>query len=322
MKNGKGILILLLILIIVFPFLTSSPFYIHMLLMIFIYAAAAQAWNILGGLTGYISLGHAMFFGTGAYASSILMIKLGINPWIGMCVGGLLAAFLSQTIAWPLLRLSGHYFAVATIVINEILMTIFVNWDFCGGAAGCWLPILDDGILNMQFSESKTPYYFIGLMLLIVVFGITFCVQKTKLGYYLRAINSEADTSRARGINNTLYKSISLGLSAFLTGIIGAFYAQYVFCIDPRTVFHINISLMIALIPILGGLGTLWGPLLGAALLIPLGEVSRAYFGGGERALDQIIYGLLIMVIAVYQPKGLVGIFEQFKGRRSQSESA
>ena len=166
--------------VVVFPFISPSPFYIHMLLMVFLYAAMAQAWNILGGYAGQISLGHGMFFGTGAYALSLLLVKAGINPWIGMLAGGVSAALLSQVIAYPLLRLGGHYFAVATMVMAEIIQTVMINWDFCGGARGLWLPILDDGLLNLQFSKSKLPYYFVGFGLFCGVFFLTYLIGKSK----------------------------------------------------------------------------------------------------------------------------------------------
>ena len=302
--------------VVIFPFISPSPFYIHMVLMIFLYAAMGQSWNILGGFTGQVSLGHAMFFGTGAYSLAILLAKMDVNPWIGIIAGGVFAGIFSQVIAYPLLRLAGHYFAVATMVMNEIVQTLMINWDYCGGARGLWFPIKDEGFLNIQFS-SKIPYYFIGFGLLCVVFILTRLVQKSKLGYYLRAIKDAPDTARSRGINTTIYKCISLAVSAFLMGMVGAYYAQYIFCIDPRSVYFIGLSINVMLIPILGGLGTLWGPMIGAVILIPLSEFSRAYLGGGEKAIDLLVYGLLIMIFAVYQPKGLMGFFQ--KRRRNEA---
>jgi branched-chain amino acid transport system permease protein len=295
----------------IFPFISPSPFYIHLVLMVFLYATMGQAWNILGGFTGQISLGNAMFFGTGAYASALLITKFGINPWIGLVAGGFCALLISQVIAYPFFRMTGHYFAVATLVMAEIIQTLMVNWDYCGGARGLWIPIVDESVINLQFHASKTPYYFIGFIIMCAMFFFTYLIKESKWGYYFRAIKDEAETARSRGINTTLYKCFSFAISAFVTGLVGAFYAQYVMFISPSNVYIITLSITVALISILGGLGSLWGPLIGTAILIPLSELSRAYLGGGERAIDQIVYGILIMIIAVYQPKGIIGLFHK-----------
>jgi branched-chain amino acid transport system permease protein len=310
-----GVLIILL-----FPLVAPSPFYIHIVLMVFLYAMMGQSWNILGGLAGQFSLGHAMFIGTGSYASAILVAKWGLNPWLGLIFGGLCSAILSQFFAYSLLRMSGHYFAVATIVMNEIVLTLVTQWQYCGGAKGLWLPIAEEGILNLQFHTSKTPYYLIGFALFCGTFYLTHLIQKAKLGYYLRAIKNEPDTASSRGINVTLYKCLALAISAFVTGVAGAFYSQYILFIDPNSVYFIGLSIVIALIPILGGMGTLWGPLVGSAILIPLSEFSRAYFGGGEKALDLLVYGFLIILITIYQPEGIMGLFK--RGRRGEPSRA
>ena len=252
-----------------------------------------------------------MFFGIGSYTSALLFTKMGISPWLGLIAGGIVAAFFSQIIGYPLFRLAGHYFAIATIVVAEIVQTVLINWDYCGGARGLWIPILDEGIGNLQFHSSKTPYYFIGCGLCCFIFFLTFRIQQSKLGYYFRAIKNEPVTARSRGINTSLHKSVALLISAFFMGMVGAFYSQYILFIDPRSVLPTGLSVTIALIPILGGIGTLWGPLIGAAILIPLSELSRAYLGGGEKAIDLIVYGVLIMGISLYEPRGIMGFFKR-----------
>lgn len=308
----KAVLFLIgLAVVIVFPFVSPSPFYVHVALMVFLYAAMGQSWNILGGFTGQISLGHAVFFGTGAYASAILVSKFDINPWIGLIAGGFCALLLSQVIAYPLFRLAGHYFAVATLVLAEIVQTLMDNWDYCGGASGLWLPILPEGTLNLQFAASKVPYYFVGFALMSVIFSLTYLIRESKWGYYFKAIKDEPETARSRGINTAFYKSIAFAISAFFMGMVGAYYSQYILFISPSGVYLLELSITTALIPILGGMGTLWGPLIGSAVLITLSELSRGYLGGGGKAIDLIVYGLLIMIIAVYQPKGILGFVQK-----------
>ena len=308
----KAVLFLIgLAVVIVFPFVSPSPFYVHVALMVFLYAAMGQSWNILGGFAGQISLGHAVFFGTGAYTSAILVSKFAMNPWIGLIAGGFCALLLSQVIAYPLFRLAGHYFAVATLVLAEIVQTLMDNWDYCGGASGLWLPILPEGTLNLQFAASKTPYYFVGFALMSVIFFLTYLIRESKWGYYFKAIKDEPETARSRGINTALYKSIAFAISAFFMGMVGAYYSQYIMFISPSGVYLLELSITSALIPILGGMVTLWGPLIGSAVLITLSELSRGYLGGGGKAIDLIVYGLLIMIIAVYQPKGILGFVQK-----------
>jgi branched-chain amino acid transport system permease protein len=314
MKKKAAFFLIGLVAVIVFPFVSPSPFYVHVALMVFLYAAMGQSWNILGGFAGQISLGHAVFFGTGAYASAILVSKFDMNPWIGLMAGGFCALLLSQVIAYPFFRLSGHYFAVATLVMAEIVQTLMDNWDFCGGARGLWLPILPGGFRNLQFDASKVPYYFVGFALMCAIFSLTYLIRESKWGYYFKAIKDEPETARSRGINTSLYKSIAFAISAFFMGVTGGYYSQYIMFISPSGVYLLELSITTALIPILGGMGTLWGPLIGSAILITLSELSRAYLGGGGKAIDQIVYGLLIMIIAVYQPKGILGFVQKRRG--------
>lgn len=304
----------LLVAVLAFPFLFTKPFPRHVMIMIFLYGALATAWNILAGYCGQISLGHAVFFGIGAYTSTLLIREAALSPWLGMAAGALLAVVVSQVIGFPVFRLRGHYFAIATIAVGEIVQTLIINWDWAGGARGLFVPIKrPDSFVNFQFHESKASYYFIALGLLLVALAVTRQLERSRRGYYFRAVREEQEAAASLGVHVAREKHWAMGISAALTALGGTFYAQYVFFIDPESVFPLSLSILICLVAVLGGVGTLWGPLLGAAVLVPLSEGTRVVLGGGGKALDLLIYGALIVVIAVLQPAGLVGLARRFR---------
>jgi branched-chain amino acid transport system permease protein len=299
----------LLALLLAFPLVVTLPFPRHVMIMIFLYATLAQAWNLLAGYCGQISLGHAVFFGAGAYTSSMLVKELALTPWVGMLAGAVVAAALSQVIGYPVFRLQGHYFAIATIAVGEIVYTIALNWDFIGAARGLALPIKrPDSFLNLQFHQSKQAYYYIALALLLVALGLTRRMERSRTGYYFRAIREDQQAAASLGVAVSRYKLRAMALSAAVTALGGSFYAQYVLFIDPESVFPLSLSILICLVAVLGGVGTLWGPLVGAAVLVPLSESTRILLGGTGTAIDLVIYGGLIMLVAVLQPGGLVAL--------------
>ena len=315
-KTGGGKVLLFSIFglfLLVFPFLFTMPFPQHILIMILVYATLAQAWNVIGGYAGQCSLGHAVYFGCGAYTSTLLLINFAVSPWIGMIAGGALAVGVDLLIGIPVFRLAGHYFAIATIAIGEMFQIGMVNWKGGGGANGLYLPILDEGLMNFEFHNTKVPYYYIILAIAGVTFYVVYWMERSWIGFYLRAIKGDLDASRALGVNVSKYKSVGLAISAFFTAIVGTFYAQYVLFIDPESVLPLSLSVLITLVAILGGVASLWGPLLGAVVLVPLSEFTRTYLGGGGSAIDLMIYGALIVIIARFQPEGLMGLIKRFR---------
>jgi branched-chain amino acid transport system permease protein len=299
-----------------FPLVFTLPYPRDVMIRIFLFAMLATAWNVLAGYCGQISLGHAVFFGAGAYTSTLLLQQtwLGVwaSPWVGMALGALVAALLSQIIGYPVFRLRGHYFAIATIAVGEIVQTIVINWDAVGGARGLFVPIKrPDSLVNFQFHESKQTYYYIALALLVLALGISRAIVRSRTGYYFRAIREDQDAAAALGIPVARYKQRAMAVSAALTALGGTFYAQYVFFIDPESVLPLSLSILVCLVAVLGGVGTLWGPILGAAILVPLGEVTRVQFGGTGKALDLVIYGLLIMIVSVVQPGGIMALLQR-----------
>jgi branched-chain amino acid transport system permease protein len=309
---------LLLLAVLAFPLVFDRPFPRHVMIMIFLYGALATAWNILAGYCGQISLGHAVYFGIGAYTSTFLVREAALTPWLGMLVGAALAVVVSQAIGYPVFRLRGHYFAIATIGFGEIVQTAVLNWDLVGGARGLFVPIKrPDSLLNLQFHDSKAVYYYLALGLLALALGATRWIERSRRGYYFRAIKEDQDAAASLGVRVAREKHAAMAASAALTALGGTFWAQYVLFIDPESVFPLSLSILICLVAVMGGVGSLWGPLLGAVVLVPLSEGTRVLLGGTGKALDLLIYGALIMAIAVFQPAGLMGLMRQLRGRRA-----
>lgn len=315
-----GLVALVLLLL---PFVFSNPVLLDLMVLIFVYAGLAQAWNILGGYAGQISLGNAVFFGVGAYTSTALVRDAQIVPWIGGLAGSFLAVILALIIGYPVFRLRGHYFAIATLAIGEIAVAVASDINLIGGASGLTIPFVRDASgrptdswLWLQFNQDRLPYYFIAFILMVFCVLVTILLDRTKPGFYLRAIKDDQDAARSLGVHVLRYKQLAFALSAALTALIGTFYAQYILFIDPPSTMGLNLSVLISLIAILGGVGTIWGPIIGAAVLIPLGEVTRAEFGGAG-AIELMIYGGLVVLISVVQPSGLMGLGQRIRHRRA-----
>jgi len=306
---------LLVVATLAFPLVFTMPYHRDLAIKVLLFAMLAQAWNILAGYCGQVSLGHAVFFGAGAYTSSALQMAFGVNPWLGMVIGVVLAVALSQVIGYPCFRLRGHYFAIATIAIGEIIHTLAINWEFIGGARGLTLRIQKDSLAAFQFHGTKYLYYYIILAMMAVCFYVTWRVERSRLGYYLKAVREDADAAQSVGISVTKYKLIAMALSAGFMAAGGTFYAQYLLYLDPDSVFPLSLSILVCLLTVVGGTGTLWGPLVGSALMLPLSEFTRIKWGGTGSAVDLLIYGALLTIMAVFQPAGLVGMFRRW-GRR------
>ena len=293
------------------PYFISDVYLQNVLILTLMYAAVSQSWNILGGYCGQISLGHALYFGIGAYAASVLFVKYGISPWLGMVVGGGLAAALALALGYPCFRLKGHYYSIATIVIAEIGLLLAHNWDYIGGALGMQWPFNPDSWATLQFARDKIPYFYFALGLFIVTWLVTYLIEESRWGYWWRAVKDNPEAAQSLGVTVFESKMAAAAISAFFTAIAGAFYAAFVSYIDPESVMSFRFSLLFALPAVLGGIGTLWGPVVGAAVLIPVTEITRSYAGGSGSGLDLIIYGALIMLIALLKPEGILSIFRR-----------
>lgn len=308
-------LIGLLGIVVLLPLFEKSPSHQNFIILVLMAAQLGVAWNIIGGYAGQISLGQAAFYGLGAYTSTLLFTKFGINPWLSIPLAGLVAASISLAVGWSCFRLKGHYFAMATIAVAEIIQIVFTNWEFAGAAVGLNLP-MEGGWKFLIFTE-KEPYYYLALGLLLLTLAVNYAIERSYLGYYLRAIKDEPDAAQSLGINLSLYKQIAFAISSFFTALGGSLYAHKELYIDPASVLHTGLSIKMALVSILGGVGTLSGPVIGAAVLTLIEEGTRMLFGGSGKGTDLIIYAALIVVIAVYYPAGVMGWIRSYLFKRT-----
>jgi len=299
----------ILLLLIAFPLVIRQSFHIHVMILVFMFGMLGVAWNIMGGYAGMFSFGQAAFFGIGAYTSSYLSVTYGINPWIGLVAGGCAAALVASAIGYPCSSLRGHYFAIASIAFAEIVRIVFNNWKRVGAAEGLTLPMQNESFAQFLFNSSKLPYYYIMLAFLLVSLAVSYFVTTSKMGYYFRAIKESHTIAESLGVDVVLYRLIAIMISAFLSAMAGTFYAQYILYIDPGSVMLLATSIQIVLIAMLGGAGSLMGPVIGAGILIPASEYTRVALGYKGTGMDMLIYGLLITLISMYYPEGVWKLF-------------
>jgi branched-chain amino acid transport system permease protein len=292
----------------VLPLLVTSSFAIDIFIRILLFAFIGVAWNLMGGYAKQLSLGHAAYFGLGAYTSTILQIQYDVSPWIGMLAGGIVAMLASLPIGALCFRLRGPYFAIATIATAQVLMLLFLKFrDFAWGAEGTTIPNLGSAPLMMQF-ETKAPYYYIALVLLAVGLVITHRIERSWMGYYLVAVGEDEDAAEAIGVDALRIKRHIYMLSAFLTALAGTFYVQYIYFIDPNTAFSFNVSVEAALVSIVGGIGTLWGPVIGTVLLEATSALLQSWLGGGHGGVQLTVYSVILIAVILYRPTGLIGL--------------
>ena len=308
--GGGAVLALLIILPRLIP-----PFGQHVMIITFIFAMCGVAWNIMGGYAGMFSFGQAAFFGIGAYTSSYLLLTFNLSPWIGLVVGGIIAALVAAAIGYPCSNLRGHYFAIASIAFAEIVRIVFENWEMVGAAEGLTIPMRKESLINFTFNSTKLPYCYIILAFLLLAVVVALLVSTSKMGYYFRAIKESHEVAQVLGVDVVRYRLYSIMLSAFLTSMAGTFYAQYILYIDPASVMVLAISVQIVLVAMLGGANTVLGPVVGALILVPFSEYARAWLGYKGTGFDMIIYGALITVISMYQPNGVWGAITQLVRR-------
>jgi branched-chain amino acid transport system permease protein len=305
----------LVVILLILPLAVTDAFALDIFIRVLLFAFVGVAWNLMGGYGKQLSLGHAAFFGLGGYTSTILEIDYGVSPWIGMLAGGVVAMAASLPIGALCFRLRGPYFAIATIATAQVLMLLFLKFrDFAWGAEGTTLPNLGDAPLMMQF-EAKAPYYYIALVLLALGLAITRRIERSWMGYYLVAVGEDEDAAEAVGVDATRIKRHIYLISAFLTALAGTFYVQYIYFIDPNTAFGFNISVEAALVSIVGGIGTLWGPVVGTVLLEGASALLQSWLGGGHGGVQLTVYSLILIAVILWRPSGLIGAFTELFAR-------
>ena len=294
-----------------------SPYVLHILVLVLFFAFLGVAWNLLGGYAGQFSFGHAAFFGIGAYTSTLLLVRLGLSPWLGFLAGGALAAAFGCFAGYLAFRygLRGPYFALVTLAFAEMLRLVALNWTVVGGPMGILIPLprAGDALWRLQFPD-KLPYYYLMLALLGLALWLNRTIEHARLGHVLAAIRENEDAAEASGVDTLAAKLWAMAFSAFLTALGGTFYAQYFSFIDPTLAFGPAVSVEILLRPIVGGPGTLIGPVLGSLVLTPLSELTRRLIRG-RPGLDVMVYGAVLVVVVTFLPGGLVGAWRRARRR-------
>lgn len=300
------------------PSAVSKPYYLHVIIICMLWAYLASCWNIVGGFAGQLSLGHAIYTAVGAYVTIMLFNTLGLSPWIGLFIAGGIAVVLSLIIGFPTFGLRGAYYALATVAISEGIVVLINNTKtlgnfLVGGAEGLIVKNVGNSWAAIQF-HSKIPYYYIILAMLVMIVILAKWIKESKLGYYLVALREDEDAAAAMGIDVRKQKLIAGAISAFFTALGGVFYALLIRYLEPNAIAGASMSTQMVFLTIVGGSGTVLGPVIGGLLLSFLSEMIRFYLGGQLMGLHLFIYGMIVLLMIMFQPKGLAELIDKTKG--------
>ena len=298
--------------------------------LILLNAMLGLGWNVIGGWAGQFDFGPQVFFAVGAYTAALLYVKLGIDAWLGLPVAAAVAAAICAVLTYPLTRLRGHYFAIATVAIWMIAQPIGATWEYIGAAQGLFIPMKTHGnvvasALSLQFTgrTKALGYYYAALALFAVTLALMTWVERSKLGFYFRAVRDDQEAAEGIGIDSRLYKVIARSITAAVFGAAGVLYAFWALSVFPEQVLELNWSTLPIMATVVGGIGRLWGPVLGAFILVPIAQIMSTTLGAGPlagRGIDLIVYGLIIVVIAAFRPTGLLSLpWARWFGRRRQA---
>lgn len=292
------------------PLIIKNTYYVQAVTLGLLFAYLALAWNIVGGMAGQLSFGHAIFFGIGAYTSTILFRDLELTPWIGMLVGGVLSGLIAMVLGYPTFRLRGAYFALATLAFGEIARAFVNNTNFLfgieiRGSRGILVPLRGQAPLVYQFEDKRYFYYIILLLLVILIYSV-YHLKRSKLGLYLSAIGDNEDAAVSLGVNASASKLKAFLISAFFTAVGGTFYAQLLHFVDAPSVFGGSVSLIVVLFATTGGPAYLLGPVVGTLLLMPIAEITRILLAGRFTGVHMVIYGLILVLVMRFMPRGVM----------------
>jgi branched-chain amino acid transport system permease protein len=306
---------------IVYPILVQvqgATYYQTVGFLVLLNAMLGLGWNVIGGWAGQFDFGPQVFFAVGAYTAALLYVKLGVDAWLGLPVAAAVAATICAVLTYPLTRLRGHYFAIATVAIWMIAQPIGSTWEYIGAAQGLFIPMKTHGnvvtsALSLQFSgrTKALGYYYAALVLFAVTLALMAWVERSKLGFYFRAVRDDQEAAEGIGIDSRLYKVIARSITAAVFGAGGVLYAFWALSVFPEQVLELNWSTLPIMATVVGGIGRLWGPVLGAFILVPIAQIMSTTLGAGPlagRGIDLIVYGLIIVVIAAFRPTGLLSL--------------
>ncbi len=307
----------------------GGDYVLEVLIIVLWFAYMGTCWNIIGGYAGLLSLGHGTFVGIGAYTSTLLFESWGLTPWIGMWLGAVLATVVGLVVGFLSFRfrVRGIYFSLISMALAEILRLVFEHSDALGATVGVFIKtVKGPGAAAVYQFAQKEPFYFIILGMTAGMVAVSHLVERSKIGYFLKAIKDNEDAARSLGVSSIRYQMIAMGISSFFIALGGTFYAQYRLYIRPDLVMGVHFSIEIVMAPIIGGWGKLLGPLLGSFLMIPIGEATRwltevlkeTFRIKGMMGLHMITYGLVLVFIVRYMPYGIVGLLERIKEHRHE----
>jgi len=329
-------LLLLTVAAIVYPIplqLHGYTYYQTVGFLVLLNAVLGLGWNVIGGWAGQFDFGPQVFFAVGAYVAALLFVRRGVEAWLGMLAAVVVAVVLCALLTYPLTGLRGHYFAIATVAIWMIAQPIGATWEYIGGSQGLFIPAKPHGgALATAFSLQYTGpmkalgYYYSALVLFAVTLALMAWVERSKLGYYFRAVRDDQEAAEGIGIDSRLYKVIARSVTAAVFAAAGVVYAFWALSVFPEQVLELNWSTLPIMATVVGGIGHLWGPVLGAVILIPISQIMSTTLGTGPlagRGIDLIVYGVIIILIAAFRPTGLLSLpWKRWLGRERRGPSA
>ncbi len=315
---ASGVLIFLL----TFPLMPHSSFAIATMIQFLMFSLYGMGWNTIGGYGGQVDLGKAQYVGIGAYTTAVMLIRWDIPFWISMPIGVCLSVGWSFIIGYPLFRLKGHYFAIATIATSLVLKDLFEVWEFIGAARGLEISPIKyqpPDFWRLIFKEDVYYYYVVLAIFLVGIFYIIW-FRIYSLGFQILSILDNEEVARSLGVNVRWAKVKTYAIATGFVSVVGSFHACYIKNIEPEDTMSLPISILIALMAMLGGAGSLWGPIIGAGILIPLKSYLKEWLGAtaGLVGIDLIIYALIIMIVSAFEPRGIWGIVEKIRRRKRQ----
>jgi branched-chain amino acid transport system permease protein len=277
-----------------------GKFVLHLLILFFIYSILSISWNLIGGFTGQISFGHAAFFGTGAYTVALLM-RSGLNMYFALLIAGLMAAIIALPIGYICLRLTGPFFLIVTLGIGEIFRLATLNSEILGGSLGMVLPV--------SMAYSKIPYYYCSFIVAALILFLTYRIKKSSFGLALQSIREDVTAASVIGVNPTKYLVFAFSLSCFFAGLSGGLKALYDLYIEPNSTFGFTVSISAVLMTVIGGIGTVWGPVIGSFIFVILQQFLLTSFP----MIHLLVYGSVLIFLMLFEPKGFLGFISRVK---------
>jgi branched-chain amino acid transport system permease protein len=300
----------IMVILFAFPIVRPPLFFLSLLFSAYMYVALTESWNLMGGYTGYISLGHIAFFSTGAYTTAVFMSRFGASPFATAILGGFFAALLAAIVGYPVLRLKGAYFTISSLLLAVVMQLIFMNWEFVGSSTGLWYKLLP-----VSIEANRVIFYEVMLVLATAITLLVRWVEKSKFGAGLIAIREDEDVAKTMGINSPLMKMKAFILGAFFAGIVGGIYGYYMSYVHPEVTFNINTSLLILLMAFFGGCRTWVGPLFGAIVLSLVNQLIVTFIGA---EISRILYGMLLVIVIIFMPDGVINYMKNLFATESR----